>query len=132
MRITNEADYALRFLLVLADGTRKSAKIISEESGVTLRFALKILRKLSIANIVGSQQGAAGGYYLKREPASLSVGEVVDVIDGPLQINSCMDDAYICSRMGKNVDKCPIHCFFVKLNEDIRQKMYETTLDQFI
>ncbi|MBQ3865445.1 MAG: Rrf2 family transcriptional regulator, partial [Clostridia bacterium] len=66
MRITNEADYALRFILVLSDGSQKSAKIISEETGVTLRFALKILRKLSLAEIVGSQQGATGGYFLKR------------------------------------------------------------------
>ncbi len=131
MRITNEADYALRFLCVLSDGSQKSAKIISDEAGVTLRFALKILRKLSLADIVGSQQGASGGYYLKRKPSTLSLGEVIEIIDGPLQINDCIDDDYTCTRMGKDTADCRIHCFFARMNEDIRQRMYAATLDQF-
>ena len=132
MRITNEADYALRFILVLADGAQKSAKVVSEETGVTLRFALKILRKLSLAEIVGSQQGATGGYFLKRAPADISLGEIVEIIDGPLQINDCIEDDYICTRMGADTADCRIHCFFAKLNEDIRQRMYKATLDQFL
>ncbi len=131
MRITNEADYALRFILVLSDGSQKSAKIISEETGVTLRFALKILRKLSLAEIVGSQQGATGGYFLKRSPSAVSLGEIIEIIDGPIQINDCIDDEYICSRMGTDTEDCRIHQFFIKLNEDIRQRLYTATLDQF-
>ena len=132
MRITNEADYALRFLCVLAGGGQRSAKAISEETGVTLRFALKILRKLALAGVVGSQQGAAGGYFLSRPPEALSVGEVVEIIDGPLQINNCIDESYCCSRTGLAHTDCRMHLFFSGLNERLRREMYAATIDRFL
>ena len=47
MHITLEADYAIRIVQVLAQNQRRlDAKTISEMTGVTLRFSLKILRKL--------------------------------------------------------------------------------------
>ena len=47
MRMTHEADYAIRVVYCLAEsGEKMSAKEISDASGVTLRFALKILRSL--------------------------------------------------------------------------------------
>ena len=74
MRCTHEADYAIRVTCCLAfSGSKVGAKQISESTGVTLRFALKILRKLIQADIVKSFKGASGGYMLKsfskRNPA---------------------------------------------------------------
>ena len=61
MRITHEADYAIRVACCLAfSGEKIGAKQISESTGVTLRFALKILRKLIQADIVKSFKGANG------------------------------------------------------------------------
>ncbi len=132
MRITNEADYALRIIYALLDGAQRSAKVISELTGITLRFTLKILRKLALSEVVGSQQGATGGYFLKKAPSELSVGLIVEIIDGPFQINNCLDDLYLCSRMGRELDKCQFHSFFESLNTKIRNDMYSATLDQFM
>ena len=61
MRITHEADYAIRVAFCLAEcGGKLGAKEISERTGVTLRFALKILRKLIQAGMVRSYKGANG------------------------------------------------------------------------
>ena len=63
MYITLEADYAVRILLYLYEqGKRCDAKTISEDTEVTLRFALKILRKLAAAGLVRSFKGFKGGY----------------------------------------------------------------------
>ncbi|MBR6748322.1 MAG: Rrf2 family transcriptional regulator [Clostridia bacterium] len=132
MRITNEADYALRIVYSLLGGSQKSAKLIAEQTGVTLRFALKILRKLAMAEIVGARQGASGGYYLKKKPAEISIGLVVETIDGPFEVNNCLDGEFVCSRMGKDVDACSFHCYFSDLNSIIREHMYRATLDQFM
>ena len=62
MRITHEADYAIRVTYCLAlAGEKQCAKDISEATGVTLRFALKILRKLTQSGIAKSYKGVAGG-----------------------------------------------------------------------
>ena len=131
MRITNEADYAMRIICTLMDLQLKNAKKIAAESGVTLRFTLKILHKLTVLNIVSSVQGASGGYRLNRDPAELSVADILEVIDGPLQINNCMDDAFICSRVGANTDCCKMHCFFEQLNNEVVEKMRATKFIQF-
>ena len=132
MRITNEADYALRIVYSLMGCRQKNAKTIAEDSGVTLRFALKILRKLVLSGIVGSQQGAAGGYFLKKKPSEISVGEIVEMIDGPFKLNNCMDSAFVCSRIGCDLNSCQFHRFFVELNQQIIDTMYSKTFDQFI
>ena len=63
MHITLEADYAIRIVQVLAQNQRRlDAKTISEMTGVTLRFSLKILRKLVAAGIIKSFKGTQGGY----------------------------------------------------------------------
>ena len=63
LRITQEADYALRIVALLASHeTVTDANTIADEAGITQRFALKILRNLSLGEIVCSQKGAGGGY----------------------------------------------------------------------
>ena len=93
MRITHEADYAVRIAYVLAkEGDMLPAREISEKSGVTLRFALKILRKMSADGIVTSFKGAGGGYRLDLPPSELSLGRLIEAIDGPLEISHCLSD----------------------------------------
>ena len=61
MFITLETDYAVRIVYCLArSGKRTGASEISESTGVTLRFALKILHKLVANGIVRSFKGAEG------------------------------------------------------------------------
>ena len=53
MHITLETDYAIRIILYLAKSEQRAdAKKIAEETDVTLRFALKILRKLVASELV--------------------------------------------------------------------------------
>jgi len=132
MRITNEADYALRIVYSLLGGSQKSAKLIAEQTGVTLRFALKILRKLAMAEIVGARQGASGGYYLKKAPVEISIGLIVETIDGPFEVNNCLGEDFLCSRMGKHTDACKFHRYFDSINRKLRDDMYRATLDQFM
>lgn len=65
MFITLETDYAVRIISVLCrQGDKMDAKTISEKACVTLRFALKILRKLVGAGLVRSFKGTQGGYVI--------------------------------------------------------------------
>ena len=59
MRITQEADYALRIVCFLAEEARVlDATTIAESAHITPRFALKILRKLVLGGLVRSYKGA--------------------------------------------------------------------------
>ena len=59
MKITREADYALRIIAMLADENRQiEAKAIAEKNDIPYRFTLKILRKIVQAGIIKSYRGA--------------------------------------------------------------------------
>ena len=133
MRITQEADYALRIAYLLAkDGGVLGAGLLAEAAGVSERFALKILRKLTQSGIVTSKKGAGGGYMLAVQPGEVNMRRVVEVIDGPLEISRCLDNGYECTRMGDERHLCAFHLIFSKINKCISEKMESVTLDSLI
>ena len=100
MRITHEADYAIRIMYCLAERNQTiSAKQISDDSGVPSRFALKILRRLTQAGLTEAFTGVSGGYQLARVADQISLGETIVVIAGPIEINHCLSSEFDCSRV---------------------------------
>lgn len=123
MHLTREADYALRIMHVLAkNGTLTDAQTISDSIVVTRRFVLKILSKLTAAELTASKLGAGGGYYLMRDAKDITVAEVIEAIEGPITMNACLADGYTCERVDDCGD-CVLHCMFEALNTQLKQKL---------
>ena len=102
MYITLESDYAVRIISCLANrGKRLDAKTISDETCVTIRFSLKILRKLVAAGLVISFKGTQGGYELARTSDKISLKEVIEAVEGTYMLNRCLETNYACSRTFK-------------------------------
>lgn len=89
MKISAKTEYACIAMLVLADqyaaGEPVRIREIAEAHGVPSRFLVQILLQLKGAGLVGSTRGACGGYRLLRSPEEISLGEVMAVIDGPVE-----------------------------------------------
>lgn len=87
MQVSKRCQYALRALLELArrrgQGPITVADIAADQQ-IPPRFLEVILSQLRRAGFVVSRRGVEGGYLLVRRPESLSVGEVVRCIQGPL------------------------------------------------
>lgn len=122
MRITQEADYAVRIIDCLArQNKRLDARTISEMTGVTLRFTLKILRKLLISGIVISYKGVQGGYKLARKPSEINMRQVIEAVDGPIAISRCVSGELPCSLTESDCG-CYYHKIFVDVSKAIRDK----------
>ena len=131
MQITLEADYAVRIIHELAAaGGRTDGNTLSQTSGVTVRFSLKILRKLVAAGLVHSYKGAAGGYELAKEPDKISLCDIVEAIEGPIHIARCVKGDYQCTRQTE--ESCSFECAFEKVSQDLRRQLSGYTMDQFI
>ena len=131
MHITLEADYAIRIVQVLAQNQRRlDAKTISEMTGVTLRFSLKILRKLVAAGIIKSFKGTQGGYEIGRELDHISLGEVIETIEGRYTLNRCVTGEYACTR--KRGQCCKFQKIFREVSEDVRAKLYAYQFSDFV
>ena len=129
MRITQEADYALRITYLLAKhGGKLDSVSISEATGVTERFTVKILRKLVGGGLIVSHKGVKGGYELALPPAEVNMRRVIETIDGKTEISRCLDCGYECTRMGDQKCDCAFHLIFDKINSDLADKLESVTL----
>lgn len=132
MRITREADYAIRVMYSLAAAKGKlSARQISEQTEVTPRFVLKILRKLILADMVQSFKGINGGYILKHPPSEISLGQIIEIIDGPIAINYCLSNEFDCGHHMQE-KHCCFQQVFGSINNILRKELNSVMLDQFI
>ena len=131
MHITLEADYAVRIVHALAQsGKRLDAKTISEMTGVTLRFSLKILRKLVAAGIVKSFKGTQGGYEIGKPAEEISLGEVIETIEGRYTLNRCVTGEYACTRHKNKC--CELQKIFREISEDVRKRLYSHHFSDFM
>ena len=86
MKISAKTEYACIAMLELAAqyGTGEPVRIrkIAERHDVPPRFLVQILLQLKGAGLVASVRGAAGGYHLLKPPQEVSLGQVMEVIEG--------------------------------------------------
>ncbi len=130
MRITHEADYAIRIVYYLSKNKGIiGAKEIADKNGVSLRFALKILRKLILAEIVKSYKGVNGGYELAVEPSEISFGQIIEIIDGTIEINHCLSGEFDCTRVS-NKESCSIRDMFHYVNNTLREDLYKIRITE--
>ena len=130
MRITLEVDDAVRMLDYLnREGKRLCAKEISKGTGVSVRFALKILRKLCAAQIVRSYKGSEGGYELNHAPKEISLLDIVEAVNGKISLTKCVATE-VCTKYGNDTALCKFHHLYSDLSESIRQKLDGISLDQ--
>ncbi len=131
MHITLESDYAVRIVGCLAEaGRRMDARSIAEETCVTLRFALKILRKLAANGIVRSFKGAQGGYELDKAPENISLKDVIETVEGKYCLSRCLSENYACSR-GMS-ESCKFRKVFDNISAEVENKLASYTFDMFI
>ncbi|MEU9237910.1 RrF2 family transcriptional regulator [Streptomyces subrutilus] len=87
MRISARADYAVRAALQLAatqdDGPLK-AEAIADAQDIPHKFLEGILNDMRRGGLVLSQRGGNGGYRLAKPARSISIADVIRVVDGPL------------------------------------------------
>ena len=106
MIFTTKAEYGVRLLVELGrqpSDSPVSLKAIAESEGLPLAYLERIVALLKRAELVESTRGAAGGYRLVRDPANLSLGEVVTIIEGAsgdLQSNAPRSTAAKWRRAG--------------------------------
>ncbi|MGH9274995.1 MAG: RrF2 family transcriptional regulator [Acidimicrobiales bacterium] len=90
MKVSTRGDYASRALLSLAlhadESGPTSVRDIAERTGLPQPYLEQILLALKGAGIVRSKRGVGGGYILAREPALITLGEIVSAVDGPIAV----------------------------------------------
>lgn len=84
--------YAIHALVCIAGSSLETVQVnwISRTKKIPRKFLEVIMLELKNADIVGSRLGKRGGYYLKRDPAEISILEVINIMDGGFLITPCL------------------------------------------
>ncbi len=107
--VSQKCQYAIRAVFELSrrhgQGPVKISEI-AQAQAIPLRFLQVILNQLRHVGFVESRRGADGGYLLSRQPDQMTVGEIVQFIEGPIVPVACMASSKVageCSLHGKCV-----------------------------
>ena len=94
MRLTSFADYAVVMMAAAARhpaGTRLSATLLAEETGLPLPTAQKLTGRLAAAGLLATARGSGGGFRLARAAGAISLADIVEAVEGPIGMTSCVD-----------------------------------------
>ncbi len=89
MLVSHKVQYGLRAIFELSlRNSQTPAKIteIADAQGIPPRFLENILSELKGGGFVESRRGKNGGYLISRDPAGLTVGEIISYIQGPVKV----------------------------------------------
>ena len=101
MRLTAKSEYGLLALIDLATHWglgQVSAREIAERQSIPPKFLEQLFVSLRKAGLVKAMRGARGGFALDRHPSEISVLEVVEALEGPLNPTLCGGGGSSCSR----------------------------------
>lgn len=94
MRLSSLADYAVVMMSAAARhcGREKmSATTLAAETGIPLPTAQKLVSRLAAAGLIESSRGTGGGIRLARPPATISLADVVEAVEGPIAMTPCAE-----------------------------------------
>ena len=99
LQISRKIDYALRAMIHLAgmpEGRVASLQDLSSTLHLPREFLAKILKVLGGRGLVRSSRGAHGGYQLARPGRDISFLDVIEGVEGKVQLNVCLDHKDRC------------------------------------
>ena len=131
MRLTSKAEYALRAMVFLAENQEKErphARQIAERQTIPYKFLAQIMRDLRQAGIVKSVRGPQGGVRLARAADEINLLEIVEAVEGPLNIYTCVVGEGICEMQVT----CPICEVLGETQEKIEEVFGGTNLAQMV
>ena len=124
-RVSEAANLALHALTVMAAGpgpSHRTREIAARLNASTAHLA-KVMVALDHAGLVAGTRGPAGGYRLTRPASRISLKEVYEAIEGPMEAPGCLFEEPVCSTR-----KCVLSDYFGGLNREVVRKLARTRL----
>ena len=94
IKLSNLADYAVLLMSTIASrpGDLHTAASLNVETRVPLPTVSKILSKVAKAGLLQSHRGVGGGFSLNLEREDMSIADVIEAVDGPVQLTNCLSE----------------------------------------
>lgn len=129
MKLSTRVRYGVRLMVELAERYGEGPvflKDIASGQGISEKYLSLIVIPLRTAGLVFSARGANGGYTLSRDPKTISLKDVVDVLEGEPCLVDCVRDPSSCDR----TSHCSSRGVWQRVGDRISEALSEVTLAQ--
>ncbi|EQB87183.1 Rrf2 family protein [Clostridium punense] len=130
MKLSTKGRYGVKAMVDLAINYGKdpiSIKSISERQNISEYYLEQLFSSLRKSGLIKSIRGASGGYILGKEPKEITVYEVLEVLEGPIEISNCLEEGS-CN----NIDCCATRTVWKKIKESIDSVTTAITLQDIV
>lgn len=137
MRFSKKSEYALRALIELTEQYNRKLlqrHEIGKKQNIPVEFLEQILLSLKNAGLLTSRRGVGGGYSLLKAPDSITLGQVIRILDGPLAPIACVSKtAYQKCKDCPHADtkSCPIQMVMLDVRNAIADILDNYSLSDF-
>jgi FeS assembly SUF system regulator len=131
IRITRQTDYGIILLAYLASGPRDqilAARDVARECHLPVPMVSKILKTLSREGILRSHRGVKGGYSFDRLPETISVGDIIGALEGPIGITECSSSPGTCEQE----PLCPVRINWQRISVAVRDALERVPLSEML
>lgn len=128
-RISEAATLALHSMTLLAEmpGHSVSTKEMAATYNMSGNHLAKVMQRLHHARLVKSVRGPSGGFALSRPADQITLLEVYEAIEGPIEISDCLFGDTVCNR-----NLCILGGLFEKTNREIQAYLRTTSLQDLV
>lgn len=101
MKLSTKGRYGVRLMMELALHYGEGPVMlrqISERQEISEKYLWHLINTLKVAGLIFATRGAHGGYVLSKPPSEISVGDIIQALEGPMCIVECIEKPDICDR----------------------------------
>ncbi len=128
LRISEAASLALHTMVLLArkPEERLSTKEIAGVLKVSEAHLSKVLQRLGRVGLVNATRGPNGGFMVEKDPNGVTLLEVYEAIEGPLNSSNCLLGTPICD----GGEKCILGNLLEDINKEVKEYLSGTTISE--
>jgi Rrf2 family transcriptional regulator, iron-sulfur cluster assembly transcription factor len=130
--LSSSCKYGIRAVAYIASQSKNNVKIgikqISEDLNLPTPFLAKILQLLAKQKILSSSKGPHGGFSLLKDPKSITLLDIIVIIDGRDLLENCIIHNTTCSCVGEEGLVCPLHDEYSRIRENIVRLFSKKTI----
>ena len=131
MKISTKIRYGTRAMLELAchygEGPIELREIAKRED-ISLKYLEQVIVPLRTAGLVKSARGSKGGYSLAKHPSEICLKDLVETLDGPLNLIECIKNPKVCQK----VPSCISRDIWQEVSEAIDGIFHSVTLEDMV
>ncbi|HPF71484.1 MAG TPA: Rrf2 family transcriptional regulator, partial [Candidatus Krumholzibacteria bacterium] len=127
MKVNTKVRYGLRAILQIADaygGDPVPVSAISNTQEISGKYLEQVIGSLRKADLVVSRKGVRGGYSLSRDPAAISLWEIISALDNQTALVDCVIEPEVCDR----ADDCLTRSIWTLLSRRMQEFWSSFTL----